>query len=216
MIINRGNHNAPTEVVLFVNGQFPEKLPKIEQSQKVYCTDGAYNKLIQKGIQPDVVCGDMDSLGEQEIALGVVLEETPNQDYTDFYKTLGLIAEKGFKNVTVYGCSGREQDHFLGNISTLVNYKERLNIRCFDDFGFYFLAERETIIEGFKNEIISFFPFPKVMNFSSKGVKYPLENKDMEITKLISTRNTITGERAEITFEKGNLLVFVQHRINES
>jgi len=215
MKITRANHNAPTDVLLFLNGQFPEKMPKTEGFHKVYCTDGAYHKLEENNVIPDVVCGDLDSLGTQKIALGVMLKETPNQDFTDFHKAIKLIQEEGFKNISVYGCSGMEQDHFLGNISTLTKYKEDLQIRCFDDFGFYFLADKETIIEGFKNEIISFFPFPKVKKFTSKGVKYPLEKKDMEITKFISTRNTITEENAKITFEEGNLLVFVQNLINE-
>jgi thiamine pyrophosphokinase len=216
MKITRANYNAPTDVLLFLNGQFPDKMPKAQGFKKIYCTDGAYHKLEKNNIIPDVVCGDLDSLGDQRIALGVMLKETPNQDFTDFHKAVKLIMEEGFKNISVYGCSGLEQDHFLGNISTLIKYKEDLQIRCFDDFGFYFLAEKETIIEGFNNKIISFFPFPKVEKFTSKGVKYSLERKDMEITKLVSTRNTITEESVEITFEEGNLLVFVQHKIKES
>ncbi|WBL23709.1 thiamine diphosphokinase [Zunongwangia sp. HRR-M8] len=210
MKIDRETHKSEAQVVLFINGQFPEKMPLLANFEKVYCTDGAYTKLLKNGIQPDLVSGDFDSLSVSEVNAETKIVETPDQNATDFEKILKIIIEEGFKSVAVYGCSGLEQDHFLGNLNSMLRHKDEIEIRCFDDFGFYFFAENYIEIIDFQDEIISLFPFPEAKNIYSEGVKYPLNGENLSITTRIGTRNTITGNIAEIRFSSGNLLLFVQ------
>lgn len=213
MNIHRNNYRFESEVVLFINGQFPEKIPQLTHFQKIYCTDGAYKSLKAKGIQPDVVSGDFDSIAITEISSEIKIIETPDQNATDFEKALRIIIQDGFNSVSVFGCSGLEQDHFLGNLTSMLKHKEEINIRCFDDFGFYFFAEKHTLLEGFKTEIFSLYPFPETNNVTSTGVRYPLSNEDLSITTKIGTRNTIIENTATVSFEEGNLLLFVQNQL---
>lgn len=212
MEITREDYNSESEVLLFINGQFPRRLPYLNNFQKIYCVDGAYRHLEKNGIKPDVLSGDFDSLKRGEISSDVKVIETPNQEFTDFEKALQLIIKDGYHKIAVYGCSGLEQDHFLGNIHSMVKHKEELSIRCFDDYGFYFFAENETLITGFKEQTLSLFPFPQVEKITSKGVKYPLTRESLSLITRIGARNTITETSAKITFESGNLLIFVQNR----
>ena len=212
MKLYRKTHKSEAQVVLFINGQFPEKMPLLDGFQKIYCTDGAYSKLLQNGIQPDLVSGDFDSLAVSEIKAETKIVETPDQNATDFEKILKIIIEDGFKSVAVYGCSGLEQDHFLGNLNSMLKHKDEIEIRCFDDFGFYFFAEKNIEIIDFQDEIISLFPFPETKNIYSEGVKYPLKGEDLSITTRIGTRNTIINENVHLKFTSGNLLVFVQSK----
>jgi len=210
MKLSREKHKSEAQVVLFINGQFPKTMPLLDDFKKIYCTDGAYAKLLENGVQPDLVSGDFDSLAISEINTETKIVETPDQNATDFEKILKIIIEEGFKSVAVYGCSGLEQDHFLGNLNSMLKHKDEIEIRCFDDFGFYFFAENDTEIIDFKDEIISLYPFPEAKNIYSEGVKYPLHDEDLSITTRIGTRNTITEGTARIRFKSGNLLVFVQ------
>ena len=171
MKLYRETHRFEPQVVLFINGQFPKTMPLLDGFKKIYCTDGAYAKLLEHGIQPDLVSGDFDSLALSEINAETKIVETPDQNATDFEKILKIIIEEGFKSVAVYGCSGLEQDHFLGNLNSMLKHKNEIEIRCFDDFGFYFFAENSMEITGFKDEIISLFPFPEAKSVFSKGVK---------------------------------------------
>ncbi|SFU66375.1 thiamine pyrophosphokinase [Pustulibacterium marinum] len=211
MHITRENYTSRSEVVLFINGQFPKHMPLVQEFKKIFCTDGAYHKLVKRGVLPDVVSGDFDSLSEDKIDETVEIIPTPDQNFTDFEKALQLIKNEGYKSVAVFGCSGLEHDHFLGNLHSILKFKKELNITCFDDFGFYFFAEKKTKISGFQNEIISLFPFPKAKKITSTGVKYPLTKENLSIAKRVGTRNTITAETAQIEFSKGNLLLFVQN-----
>ena len=50
---------------ILANGQFPVHpfpLDILHNSQTIICTDGSANSLIDKGINPNVIIGDMDSL----------------------------------------------------------------------------------------------------------------------------------------------------------
>ncbi|MFI2743404.1 thiamine diphosphokinase [Zhouia sp. PK063] len=212
MHITKQNYNTNGEVVLFINGQFPIALPDLNHFQKIYCTDGAYKKLKLFGVKPHVVSGDFDSVNLDEVDEETTVIPTPDQDFTDFEKALQLIANDGFSKVNVYGCSGLEQDHFLGNVHSMSKFKDELEIVCFDDFGFYFFAAYETYITGFENEIISLFPFPKAKNIVSEGVLYPLYKEDLSLSDRVGTRNTITHQEVKITFTAGNLLLFIQHK----
>ena len=214
MKVYRETHKSEAQVVLFINGQFPKNIPILDDFEKIYCTDGAYAKLLDHKIEPDLVSGDFDSLNVSEIKPETKIIETPDQNATDFEKILKIIIKEGFKSIAVYGCSGLEQDHFLGNLNSMLKHKDEIDIRCFDDFGFYFFAENSVEIIGFKDEIISLFPFPEAKNIYSEGVKYPLINEDLSITTRIGTRNTITENTAHISYESGSLLLFVQS-INE-
>jgi len=213
MQIHRENYKFESEVVLFINGQFPQKIPDVAQFQKVFCTDGAYQNLVDFNIQPDVVSGDFDSISMAEISSEVKVIETPDQNATDFEKALRIIIDKGFKSVSVFGCSGLEQDHFLGNLTSMLKHKNEIEIRCFDDFGVYFFAENETEIIGFQQEIFSLYPFPEAKSITSSGVKYPLVNENFSIISRIGTRNTITENRATVSFQEGDLLLFIQDRL---
>ena len=213
MQIHRENYKFESEVVLFINGQFPQKIPDVAQFQKVFCTDGAYQNLVDVDIQPDVVSGDFDSISMAEISSEVKVIETPDQNATDFEKALRIIIDEGFKSVSVFGCSGLEQDHFLGNLTSMLKHKNEIEIRCFDDFGVYFFAENETEIIGFQQEIFSLYPFPEAKNITSSGVKYPLVNENLSIISRIGTRNTITENRATVSFQEGDLLLFIQDRL---
>jgi len=216
MHIHRDDYKFESEVVLFINGQFPQKIPQLTHFQKIYCTDGAYKSLKAKNIQPDVVSGDFDSIAITEISSEIKIIETPDQNATDFEKALRIIIQEGFNSVSVFGCSGLEQDHFLGNLTSMLKHKNEIEIRCFDDFGFYFFAENETVIEGFKNETLSLYPFPDAKKVISEGVKYPLYKEDLNIISRIGTRNTITQKTARVSFDEGNLLLFIQDQLKNS
>jgi len=201
-----------SRVALFLNGQAPKNFPELSQFSQIFCTDGAYRYLREKGIKPDVVSGDFDSLSTQEIMDGIEVVETPDQNFTDFEKALQIILKRNFYDVYIYGSSGMEHDHFLGNLSTGLKYKDQLNIVFFDDYSCYFFAEKETLLEDYNGRIISLYPFPKAQKITTKGLKYTLNDEDLEISNRIGTRNEALEDKVSIQFKEGNLLIFIKNR----
>lgn len=197
------------KVFLLLNGASPKKLPNLSSYHTICATDGAYNYLKEKNIPPDFISGDFDSLPKIPEQIKVI--RTPNQDLTDFDKVLQLLFDKGFYKIDVFGGSGNEQDHFLGNLHTAIQWKERLNLTFFDDYGRYFLAKKTTIISDCKNKIISLIPFPSSTNITTTGLQYPLKQESLTFGKRIGTRNKATENEVTITFDNGELFIFVNH-----
>lgn len=197
------------KVILFLNGQAPAKIPDTKGFEKIFCTDGAYTYLKVNGIVPDVVSGDFDSISAAEIPENIEVILTPDQNFTDFEKALMIIEARNYKEVYVYGSSGMEHDHFLGNLSSGLKFKDKLTLIFFDDYSYYFFADKEVSLEGYKNRIISLYPFPFAKGITSSGLKFPLNQEDLDLTKRIGIRNKATEDEVKISFKEGNLLIFI-------
>ena len=199
-----------SKVALFLNGQAPSIFPDLKQFEKVFCTDGAYNYLKNNQIKPDVVSGDFDSIAPEEIPSGIEVIPTPDQNFTDFEKALDIILQKGFKEVYIYGSSGMEHDHFLGNLTTGIKYKNRLTLLFFDDFSYYFFTDKKTVLNDYAGRTISLYPFPVAKGITTKGLMYALNNEDLDLKSRVGTRNIVVSDVVEIKYKEGELLVFIK------
>lgn len=201
-----------SKAVLFLNGRPPEKMPNLQQFGKIFCTDGAYTYLEERGVVPDVLCGDFDSIQSIGPAISEKTEiiHLPNQELTDFEKTLNLIAERNFTEVHIYGGSGLEHDHFLGNLSSAYIYKDKLTLIFFDDFSYFFFADKESVLEGYKGRIISLYPFPIAKGVKTEGLKFSLNDEDLEITGRTGIRNKAMEDTVKIIYKEGALLLFIR------
>ncbi len=201
------------KVVLFINGDPPKSLPNVEEYTFIACTDGAFHYLKQLGFpleKLDFISGDFDShSGADENVYEDKFIYTPDQNKTDFHKALDIILEKGYQNIDVFGGSGGEQDHFLGNLTVAYSFKENLNIKFYDEFSEYFFVPKSVVIKNVKDKLISLYPFPTAENITTKGLNWSLNNENLSVTTRIGTRNFAIEDEVFIKYEKGDLLVFI-------
>ena len=85
------------KVFLLLNGLPPSIVPNISNYDVICATDGAYQYLKENNIKPDFISGDFDSL--ETIPNNFEVIRTPNQDFTDFDKTLQILFDKGYRSV---------------------------------------------------------------------------------------------------------------------
>jgi thiamine pyrophosphokinase len=180
------------KVFLLLNGEAPTMLPNLLNYEIICATDGAYHHLEENNIVPNLVCGDLDS--SQEIPKNIEVIHTPDQDFTDFDKTLQILLDKGFTEIDVFGASGKEQDHFLGNLHTAIQFRGKLNLTFFDNYSRYFLADNST----------------------TEGLQYSLKNEDLIFGERIGTRNKAIKNNVKITFKSGELFIFINHKIEKN
>ena len=201
------------KALLFINGVPPENLPDTINYSLIACSDGAFHYLKEKGFpleKLDFISGDFDShSGKDETIYHEKFIFTPDQNKTDFEKSLEIIKERGYKEVDVYGGSGGEMDHFLGNLTVAFIFKDDLKITFFDDHSHYFFAPNILVLNDVKNKLISLYPFPKAENITTKGLKWSLIKENLEITNRIGTRNFAQENSVTIEFNTGNLVVFI-------
>ena len=200
------------KALLFINGVPPENLPDTEGYALVACSDGAFHYLKDKKFpleKLDFISGEFDShTGTDEDIYHEKFIFTPDQDKTDFEKSLEIIKEKGFKNVDVYGGSGGEMDHFLGNLSTAFLFKDHVEITFYDEFSTYFFSPNHLFLENVKGKMISLYPFPNTENVITEGLNWELKNESLNLIQKIGTRNFAVADEVKITFDSGDLIVF--------
>ena len=199
--------------LLFINGTPPKNLPNTEGYAIIACTDGAFHYLKGKNFtldKLDFISGDFDS--HSGIDENIYYEKfifTPDQNFTDFQKALDILKNKDVKKVDVYGGSGGEQDHFLGNLHVAFLFKDLMEITFYDEFSSYFFIPKDFEINNVEGKMVSLLPFPKVENLVTDGLNWELKNEDLEITKRIGTRNFATKSTVKISYSDGDLLVFI-------
>ncbi|RXP45195.1 thiamine diphosphokinase [Lutibacter sp. HS1-25] len=194
---------------ILLNGSEPKIFPDLSQYDIVCAIDGAYNHFKKNNIEPDLVTGDFDSIHKIPITVEVI--KTPNQDFTDFEKALQILKHRGYYHIDVYGGSGKEHDHFLGNISTALQWKIGLNITFYDDFGIYFFVEDFFVGTNLKDRNISLIPIPVANGISTKGLLYPLNNDTLTFGERIGTRNKANENDVHVSVKDGNLLMYISH-----
>lgn len=198
------------KAALFLNGKAPKKIPNIKQYSQLFCTDGAYSYLKQLNIKPNAIIGDFDSISNIHILPEIIQIKDTNQDTTDFEKALQYITKLGIESIEIWGASGREQDHFLGNLSAALQYKNQIKIVFYDDHHQYFFLEQQDSFLTKVGKKVSFFPFPKADKVTANGLQYPVNQLDFELGKQIGTRNIATQTEVKVQFSGGNLIAFVQ------
>lgn len=201
------------KALLFINGIPPKILPETEGYSLIAVTDGAFHYLKEKNFpleKLDFISGDFDShSGKDDSVYTDKFIYTPDQNKTDFQKSLEIIIEKGYKKVHIYGGSGGEMDHFLGNLTVAFQFKEELKITFFDDESTYFFSTSSLVLNNCLGKMISLYPFPKAENVSTKGLNWELENSTLELTQKIGTRNFAVSDEVTIEFGSGDLIVFI-------
>ena len=201
------------KAILFINGTPPKNLPKTEDYDVIACTDGAFHYLKEKNFsleKLDFISGDFDShTGSDENLYHEKFIFTPDQEFTDFQKALDILKGKDVKKVDVYGGSGGEQDHFLGNLHVAFLFRKELEVTFFDEFSTYFFIPKNFELNNIAGKMISLLPFPKVENLATSGLNWELKNEELDLTKRVGTRNFAKENTVKISYTKGDLLIFI-------
>jgi thiamine pyrophosphokinase len=202
---------APKKAFLFLNGAPPKSLPDLSEYDLVCAVDGGYKHLQKQNILPDLITGDFDSI--QDLPKTVEIVSTPDQNFTDFHKALEILQAKNFLQIDVYGGTGNEQDHYLGNLSTALEWRKKLKLTFYDDFGKSFFIHKSHSEKNVLNRTISLLPFPSASGISTKGLQYPLKNEKLTFGARIGTRNKAIENAVEVSYEQGALFIFISHPI---
>ena len=174
--------NEKKNVSVILNGQMPTDdtiINQITNSDYIIAVDGSANKLFDLEIIPDVIIGDLDSL--QNIKnKDIELVETPDQNKTDFRKTLEWCIEKNILNISIFGISGESEDHFLGNYYTLSDFGEKISWKAFTDFSVISPCMGNKKFESFKGQKVSLFCMKGSSTVNSENLEYPLQSYNLK------------------------------------
>ena len=145
------------DAVILANGVFPTHpvpLQVLHTAEHVVCCDGA----VQSFPHADIVIGDGDSVPAQYHDRLIQVEEQEDNDLT---KATRYCVAQGWRKIAYLGCTGKREDHTLGNISLLMRYFREYQVKgvMYTDHGFF------TPVKG--NHVFSSFPRQQVSVFNA-------------------------------------------------
>lgn len=170
--------------IVVADGLFPS-LPLLRQrlgeASMVIACDGAVEKLVEAGIIPAAIVGDMDSIPlvlREQYADRIHIDK--DQETNDLTKAVRYAHRTGHKEVLILGATGLREDHTLGNISLLMDYLPLFDrIEMASDYGFFTPIDQTTRFACSPGQQISFFSLQAGGEVTTHKLKYPLVREDL-------------------------------------
>lgn len=161
------------DAVIVANGQFPTHaipLAILHHAKHIVACDGAIHHIPQA----EAVIGDGDSVPEAFRSKLIRIDE---QDDNDLTKATRYCVENGWKRIAYLGCTGKREDHTLGNISLLMRYFREMDIdgTMFTDYGFFTPAYGNRTFPSMKGQQVSLFNFGS-HQLTSTGLRWDAYN----------------------------------------
>jgi len=181
----------------------------------VIAADGGARYALETGVVPDLVVGDMDSLGEElarEVERrGASLERHPvRKDKMDGQLAVLAARERG-ANVADLLCAVGGRPAALFAVPHILLAAERIGLRStvVADRGRMFVVEAGyRMVEGVQEDSISIFPLSgPAAGVTLEGMEYPLENASLEPGDTLGFHNELIGTEARVSVGEGAILV---------
>ncbi|MBQ5704008.1 MAG: thiamine diphosphokinase [Alistipes sp.] len=199
------------EAVILAGGDYPTAsvpLALLRQAPYVVCCDGAAGEYIARSNRPDAIVGDGDSLSQElKSQLSEIIHINPDQETNDQTKAVNFLKSKGFNHIAIVGATGKREDHTMGNISLLAEYRRQgLNVRIYTDYGVFVACSGTEIFACKKGQAVSIFNI-SAKNLSAEGLQYPI----YDFTRLWQgTLNRTIADEFTISAE-GEYLLFIAY-----
>lgn len=166
---------------------------------------------------PDVIVGDMDSVSKEAIdyfqSYPQIHWETlnPVKDDTDTEFSIRYAIAHGAEEIIILGATGTRLDHVLANISLLgIGIENGIPVKLVDSHNRIRMIDHSISIQKEEQfgKYVSLIPCSRsVTGVTLKGMKYPLTDYDLKSFSSLGISNEILEETAEISFQKGLLLL---------
>lgn len=203
---------------MFLNGEAdpPGLLSRVASgADLVVAADGGALHALGAGVVPDLVVGDMDSLGERRAreveALGAVLERHPaRKDAMDGHLAVLAARERGATEADLLcAAGGRFSAGFAVPHILLAAERAGLRATLVASWGRAFVVEdRVREVRGEAGDAVSVFPLSGTASgVDLEGFAYPLRGARMEAGETLGFHNELTGGVGLVGVGEGALFV---------
>lgn len=175
----------------------------------VIAADGGLAHLERRGITPDLIVGDFDSLGRTPAGENVICHPVEKDD-TDMLLAVKLGLERGCRDFVLYGGMGGRLDHTYANLQTLIYLAQRGASGYLVGDGMVSSAVKDgsmTFGPGHRGTISVFCPGEAARGVDLTGLYYPLRDGVLTGSFPLGVSNCFTGEDAAVSVREGTLLV---------
>ncbi len=186
-----------------------EKLPTIPQNCDVIGVDyGAY-VCFRHNQNMVAAIGDFDSVDPsfyetlQSTSCRLIsLPQVKNE--TDTEVAVAYAMEQGYTDIIVYGAFGGRIDHEMANLYLLMN--RRLPITLMNESNRIRILQPGIYTIKKEYEFLSFFALEDSC-LSERGVRFPIEQRNITVKDIYTVSNEILHESAEIEVHTGCVMM---------
>jgi len=186
----------------------------MSNSPTLICADGGLKTVLNFGVVPDVVVGDLDSIEISDLDRVPderVFKVDADNTSTDLQKALKHAIKIGIKVATLLGFTGRRSDHVLWNLGLLRTFGDLIALRMVDDYGETRLVKGIVRFRAEIGQKVSLSPLDEpVTGIVTRGLRFALRNESLELGVRDGISNEVVQNPVEIVVRQGSLLVFVQ------
>ena len=203
----------------------------MSEADLIIAADSGYNNASRLGVRPGLLLGDLDSIDRGALAPDE-LEHIEKiivpaiKDDTDTQLAVDTAISRGADEIYIIGGLGGRLDHTLSSVflleyiadrgadAVMTDGQSRVCVMKTDGEPVTFMIPKTFDGEnGFK--YLSVVPLTdKCEGVRISGVFYPLDGVTLERRYSYAVSNEITSDSAEITLEKGTMLVIESRDLN--
>lgn len=194
--------------VVCLNGEWLDRYD-FESDSLIIACDAGYNYLKKRGIVPNIILGDFDSLGY--VPEGALVYPC-DKDYTDGELALIKCHELSVSDVDFICAGGKRDDQFFANIGLLGAAKSMgIRARTVTNAGvIYFLNDRATF-DCPCGAVVSVYALENSVIKSSSGLKYVYDNTELKVGSSLGISNVALSDKFSLELSYGAVLVFINN-----
>ncbi len=174
----------------------------------IVAADGGALIALDRGITPDAVVGDLDTMSEHPDA-PIPADRFHKEDVldtTDLQKSIAYAIERGAMEVDVIAHGGGRADHALANLSVLTTFRGT-PVRLHDDQFVISLVDGFAEIRGEPGTLISLVAIGVCSGVTTTGMRWDLDNFTLRFSPR-GIHNELAGRLATVSVRTGDLLLF--------
>ena len=185
-------------------------LPPVMPGDYRIAADAGLRNAALLSVTPDLVMGDMDSLGKDEVPEGSILFPVRKDD-TDLMLAVKKGIELGYRDFILYGALGGRLDHTFAAFQTLAFLKEQSCDGILVDGHHWvtMLENAELRVPGGYRHVSVFSYTGECKGVTLKGLSYPLEDGSLDQNFPLGVSNSVESQPASISVREGRLLVIL-------
>lgn len=200
---------------IFGAGEYYEDIKQLayeedyDDGNLIIAADGGLGHLKAAGMVPHICIGDFDSYeGEPEGA--DIIRLNPIKDTTDMAEAVGYGLKKGFRRFLIFGGTGGRTSHTLANIQTMAKLsKEACEVYIIGNNEIFtaITGAKISFTEESEGYISVFAHSESCKGVSETGLKYELDDFELNNDYPLGVSNEFVGKEAQIEVKEGTLII---------
>ena len=184
-------------------------LPPMAEGDFLIAVDGGLRACMAAGLVPQLLVGDLDSLGCAALPNIPLCRFPVKKDETDTYLAYLEGVKRGYTHFEIYGGLGGRADHTIANLQLLrrIAGEGRTAALVGTDARMLAFSNRSVVLSAYAGQPLGVFSLSESSEgVTISGAAYALENGTLRSDFPLGVSNTALGESVTLSVKNGTLL----------